>query len=160
MTLRRSLLPAIALAVAAMTDASAQFAPQGKPPCWDDFVPLRDEAQKRADAVRVSQQRKAPLTEACQAITRFTEAEGKMVKYAEDNGTWCGIPADAVRQMKQTHGKSQELRKKVCAAAANPPKPAGPTLSDALGTARVPDVSKPKTGTGTFDTLTGSIPAR
>jgi hypothetical protein len=160
MTLRRSLLPAIALAIAAMTGASAQMAPAGKPPCWDDFSPLRDEAQKRANAVRVAQERKASLPEACQLITRFIEAEARVVKFAQDNGVWCGIPAEALKQMKDSHGKSNELRKRVCGAAAAPPRPAGPSLSDSLGTTRVPDASKAKTGTGTFDTLTGSALAR
>jgi hypothetical protein len=40
-------------------------------------------------------------------------------------------------------------------AEAPPPRPAGPSLSDAL-TSPVPDANNIKTGRGTFDTLTGS----
>jgi hypothetical protein len=160
MTLCRSLLPALAIAVAALSSAAAQFGPS-QPPCWNDFVPLREEVQKRAQAVYTAQKRKAPVAEACQLIGRFVEAEAKMVKFAQDNEKWC-IPPEAVKQMKDGHEKATELRKRVCAAAAAgaQPRPAGPTLSDALGTTRVPDASKPRTGTGTFDTLTGSIPTR
>jgi hypothetical protein len=39
--------------------------------------------------------------------------------------------------------------------AAQPQRPAGPSLSDALG-GPIPDSSNIKTGRGTFDTLTGT----
>jgi len=166
MTLRRSLWPAIAFAIAAIP-AYAQMgmpggqmgAPGGKPPCWDDFMPLREEAQKRANAISVAGKRKAPPNEICQLFNRFAEAETKVIKYVEENGTWCGIPPDALKQMKESQAKGDAVRKNVCAAAAAP-RPQVPTLGDALGTSRVPDVSKARTGTGTFDTLTGSPPAR
>ena len=45
------------------------------------------------------------------------------------------------------------------APAQEPPKPAGPTLSDVLS-APVPDSRNVKTGRGTFDTLSGSPLAR
>jgi len=49
-----------------------------------------------------------------------------------------------------------EIRGKVCqAAAAGPPRPAGPSLSDALS-APITDSKNIKSGGGTFDTLTGS----
>ena len=55
-----------------------------------------------------------------------------------------------------------QVGKQVCDAAAQGPRPAGPTLSDALGTTpMVPDSSTAtKKGQGTFDTLTGSPLAR
>jgi hypothetical protein len=121
MTLRRRFLPAVALTIAVVTDASAQFAPMGKPPCFDDFAALRDEAQKRADAVRAAQARKASLPEACQLITRFTEVEAKVVEFAENNGAWCGISSDLVTTMRNAHAKSIELRKRVCGGG-TPPK--------------------------------------
>lgn len=158
MTLRRSLWPAIAFAVLAIP-AYAQMGQGGKPPCYDDFMPLREEAQKRAGAVQAAGKRKAPPNELCQLFGRFAEAESKVIKFVEDNGTWCGIPPDALKQMKESQSKANETRKQVCAAAAAP-RPQGPTLGDALGTTRVPDASKARTGTGTFDTLTGSTPPR
>jgi hypothetical protein len=159
MTLRLRLLPAIAFAVVAIPAYAQMGAPGGKPPCYDDFMPLREEAQKRANLISQAGKRKAPPNEICQLFTRFAEAETKVIKFVEENGTWCGIPPEALKQMKESQGKGDEVRKKVCAAAANP-APRGPTLGDALGTTRVPDVGKARTGTGTFDTLTGSTPAR
>jgi hypothetical protein len=46
-------------------------------------------------------------------------------------------------------------RTNVCLMAAQPQRPAGPSLSDALG-APITDSSNIKTGRGTFDTLTGT----
>ena len=47
------------------------------------------------------------------------------------------------------------------AGSASRPAPAGPTLSEALGTTvNVPSVDKNKPGRGTFDTLTGNPLAR
>jgi hypothetical protein len=58
--------------------------------------------------------------------------------------------------IQQQHVKTLEIRGKVCqAAAAGPPRPAGPSLSDALS-APITDSKNIKSGGGTFDTLTGS----
>jgi hypothetical protein len=144
-----------------MSGMPPQQQPTGeKPPCLDEFVALRNEAQARAAAVQGAQKKKITAPEACQLLTRFTDAEAKFVKYALKNATTCGIPDQAVTQMKASHENSTQLRKKVCDAAAAPQRPAGPSLSDALGTTRVPDTSSAKKGTGTFDTLTGTTLAR
>jgi hypothetical protein len=131
-----------------------------KPPCLDEFVALRNEAQARASVLQNAQKKKLTAPEACQLITRFTDAETKFVKFAQKNAATCGIPEQAITQMNGSHEKSMELRKKVCDAAAAPQRPAGPSLSDALGTTRLPDTSSVKKGTGTFDTLTGTTLAR
>jgi hypothetical protein len=85
----------------------------------------------------------------------FAAAEGKMMKYAVDNAVWCAIPPQIVTGIKQAHAKTTEMRNKVCQIAAAPPRPAAPTLSDALN-APIIDSSDIKTGRGTFDTLSGS----
>ena len=59
------------------------------------------------------------------------------------------------------HEHATQLAKQVCdVAAQGGPRPAGPSLSDALGSATVPDASTTKTGRGTFDTLTGNALAK
>jgi len=85
----------------------------------------------------------------------FSTAEAKMLKYATDNSVWCGIPPQIITQIKEQHAKTNEIRTKICQAAAAPPRPAGPTLSDALS-APITDSNNIKTGRGTFDTLTGT----
>lgn len=134
----------------------------GAPPCFDEFSALKNEAQARAAAVQNAQKKKITAPEACQLLTRFTDAEAKFVKFAHKNVQTCGIPEQAVQQMKAAHDNSNALRKRVCdaATAQQQQRPAGPSLSDALGTTRLPDTSSAKRGTGTFDTLTGSSLAR
>lgn len=129
--------------------------PQQEPPCINDFGKLRDDAAKKAQAIQKASERKASPQEACKLFNVFSAAEAKMLKFVTANATSCGIPAQIITQIKQAHAKTGEIRTKVCQAAAAPQRPAGPTLSDALG-APVPDASNIKTGRGTYDTLTGT----
>jgi hypothetical protein len=122
---------------------------------------LREAAQKRANTVRQASERKATPDEACKLIGLFTDAEAKVVKFVEKNAASCGIPAEAVKGMRVNHGKSLELKKRICTAAAQAPKGAAtPSLSESLGSSRVLDPSDRKHGTGTLDTLTGPVLTR
>jgi hypothetical protein len=131
---------------------------QQEPPCIKEFTKLRDDAQKRAGAIQAASQRepKPTVKQACGLFNSFSAAEAKLIKYAVENAASCGIPAQAITSMKQAHAKTTEMRTNVCRAAAQgPPRPAAPSLSDALS-APVPDSNNIRTGRGTFDTLTGS----
>ncbi len=119
-----------------------------------DFSKLRDDAEKLAGQLMAAQKRKAPLPEACKLLTAFAASQEKLLKYAKDNETWCGIPHQLIQQISTAHTNVATARTKVCQMAAAPPAPAGPTLSDALG-GGIPDRNNIKTGRGTFDTLTG-----
>lgn len=129
--------------------------PRQAPPCIQEFGKLRDDAQKRADAIRVASERKATPKQACALFNSFFAAEVKMIKYATDNAASCGIPAEVLTNMKKGHAKTSDIRGKVCQAAARPTQPAGPSLSDAL-TAPVADSKNIRSGGGTFDTLSGT----
>ena len=159
MDLRRTMLIAAGLLPFAVAPATAQFPPapgaQQGPPCAAEFGKLRDEAAKKAGLIREASKRKAGPPEACKLFNAFSAAEEKMLKYAETNAVWCGIPLQIIQQIKQSHTKTTEFRTRICQAAAQPQRPRGPTLSDAL-TAPVTDAGNIKTGRGTFDTLTGS----
>jgi hypothetical protein len=137
----------------------AQFQPQaqGEPPaCIKQFLSLRDAAAKKANEIRTAGEHHSPANVACRLFNEFTAAEAKMIKYAQENTVWCGIPPEVVTNIKAQHVKSTEIRNRVCQAAAAPPRPAGPSLSDALS-APVPDSNNIKTGRGgTYDTLTGT----
>jgi hypothetical protein len=158
MNLRRALFIAALLLPAASGPAAAQFPPgaQQEPPCIKDFARLRDDAAKKAQAIRAANEHKVDAKVACHLFTAFSAAEEKLIKYADANAAWCGIPEQIVKSMKQAHGRTNAIRTKVCQVAAAPPRPRGPSLSDTLG-APAPDVNNIKTGRGgTFDTLTGS----
>lgn len=141
----------------------AQMGPppgQQMPPCFKDFLPLRQDAEKKAAVLKASGPKKLTQPEACAAFKAFSAAEEKVVQYVEKNGTWCGIPADAVKQMKANHGKTVKIKDQICNGA-RPAGPAAPSLSDALGGGvRIPDASTTRTGQGTLDTLTGNPLAR
>jgi hypothetical protein len=157
MRLRRAIF-SLCLVPLCASVASAQApppSPEQAPPCIQEFFKLRDDAEKKAVAIKAANDRKAPPREACQLFGALAASQSKMLKYASENTTWCGIPPQIVEQIKVATAKVAEIRTKVCQAAAAPARPQGPSLSDAL-TSPVPDSNNIKTGRGTFDTLTGS----
>ena len=125
------------------------------PPCVQEFFKLRDDAEKKALAIKAANDRKAPPKEACALFTALAASQTKMLKFVNENGQWCGIPPNIAEQIKQGSAKVTEIRTRVCQVAAAPQRQQGPSLSDALD-APVPDSNNIKTGRGTFDTLTGS----
>jgi hypothetical protein len=139
--------------------SSPAAAPQQEPPCIKEFMVLRAETEKRGKAIQAAGKRKVPPQEACRLFNSLMTAEVKFIKFIDKNEKSCGIPPQVPAQIKEGHAKVQQIRDRVCQiAAAGPARPAGPSLSDALGTTRLPDSSNIKAGKGggTFDTLTGS----
>ena len=91
---------------------------QQAPPCVQEFTPLKQEAEKRANALKAAMQKKVPREEACNLVKRFSEAEAKVVKYVTTNARQCGIPPEAVAQMKGNHDRTAKAQTQVCSAAA------------------------------------------
>jgi hypothetical protein len=87
-----------------------------------------------------------------------------MVKYIQENAQWCGIPAEIATQLKTNHSRTIKTQNQVCnggGMAGGIPKPAGPGLSEALGTTRGGGTLDPLAPqTGTMNTLTGNVLAR
>ncbi len=130
---------------------------QQVPPCMAEFSKLRDEAAKKAQAIQHASQKKEkiPPKEACHLFNVFAGAEEKMLKYMVSQKTSCGIPDEVIKQVRSDHARTNDIRTKVCQVAEAPPRPPGPTLSDTL-TSPVPDSRNIRSGSGTFDTLTGN----
>src|SRR5262249_16200791 len=105
-------------------------------------------------------EKKAPPDELFKVFEAFLAAEGKMVKGLQENSATCGVPSE-LKQAKEGRGKAREVGKKVCDEAAQGPRPATPSLADALGaTPTVPDASAAsKKGASTFDTLPSEFSA-
>ena len=140
--------------------AGAPQVQQAAPPCYTGFVPLQQETEKRGKVLQEAAKKKVPPAEACGLFTRYVEAESKMLKYMTANQAECQIPPDTIKNIKSAHERSTEMRGKVCEAA-KAPRPAGPSLSDALGIRTpLPDADTQKPGYGTFDTLTGNVLGR
>lgn len=130
--------------------------------CMKEFMPLREEAEKRGKLIKAASDRHAGPDEACKLIKNYSAAEAKMLKYVETHATKCGIPAQIGDQIKSGHKNTEALESKVCNVAQQMQQrgPAGPSLSEVLGSATaVPEVTAKKGGS-TFDTLNGNVLAR
>jgi hypothetical protein len=155
---------------APLAGAAASAAPMGPPPqaggsnqaCMKEFVPLRDETEKRGKLIKAAIDRHAQPPEACKLIESYSQAEIKMMKYVQLNSTKCGIPPQISEQMKKSQTGTQATLKKVCGAAqAQQRGPAGPSLSEVLGSSVVlPEATATRKGGSTFDTLNGNVLAR
>jgi hypothetical protein len=131
--------------------------------CMKQFMPLREEAEKRGKLIKAASERHAPPDEACKLISNFGQAETNMIKYVEKHSSDCGIPAQIGDQLKTGHKNTEALRAKVCAVAQQVQQrgPAGPSLSEVLGSsASVPEATASRKGGSTFDTLNGNVLAR
>jgi hypothetical protein len=151
--------------------SAAPSAPQAGPSpaaakCQQEFVPLRTDVEKRMKSIQALGKRKAPASEACTALRGLSTAETKMIKYVEVNARKCGIPEQAHKQLNENHSHTTKLTAQVCNAAAQQAQaqqrgPAGPSLSDVLGSPTLPEARPSKRGGGsTFDTLSGNVLAR
>lgn len=131
--------------------------------CMKEFLPLREEAEKRGKLIKAASERHAPPAEACKLIGNFAQVETKMLKYVEAHTAKCGIPPQISEQLKNGHKATEAMQQKVCSVAQQLQKqgPAGPSLSDVLGSAAaLPEVAASKKGGGTFDTLNGNALTR
>jgi hypothetical protein len=131
--------------------------------CMNGFLPLRQEAEKRGAAIKVASERHATPDVACKLIKNFADSEAKLIKYVEVHQAKCGIPPQVSDQLKTGHKNTENMMTKVCAVAAQGPRaPAGPSLSDVLGssTALPEAAAAKKNGGSTFDTLSGNVLAR
>jgi len=155
--MRRSV--AAALAVLAIVAASGTASAQSAPVQCNAFVQLRDDAQKRAMAVRTAVEHKAERKDICALVQRYYAAESTVVKFLEDNKTWCGIPDQAIKAAKDNHEHTGKFRTAACTEAPAA-KPRPPSLSDAIGTPSVDTGANTKTGRGTLDSLNGNPLAR
>jgi hypothetical protein len=149
---------------AAMTPAPMGVAPPegafggggGPPPCVVEFGKLRDEVQKKGMAAKSAQERKVTREEMCKIVSVYSAAERKWLKFAEAGVSSCGIPSEVVNQLKQVHARTEQAKTNICVAGPAAAGPATPSLSEALGTTRLPLETK-KTGANYLDTLTGNV---
>jgi hypothetical protein len=130
--------------------------------CMDGFLPLRQEAEKRGKLIKAASDRHASPQEACKLIKNYSQAEAKMIQYVESHMVKCGIPAEVSTQLKAGHKNTEITETKVCnVAEQRQAGPAGPSLSEVLGSAAaLPEASPVKKGGSTFDTLNGNVLTR
>jgi hypothetical protein len=165
--MKRSVAGALALFTISMAwilgcgTVRAQNAPPAGPPgpnVCASFPKVSEEAAKRGAAVTAGIKAHVERKQICTLMTSFLAAEGAVVKFLVDNQTWCGVPAEAIKNAKAGHEKSLEFRTRACAEDMGHGKP--PSLSDAIKTPTVDSAANTRTGHGTFDSLTGNPLAR
>ncbi len=143
-----------------------QAGPPGGEDCMKHFLPLRQDAEKKAALIKAAGARKAPPDEACKLISSFAGAEVKMISFIDTNAKKCGIPPEIGKQMRDGHANTEKMKTTVCNVAAQRAAgggggPAAPSLSEALGTsAALPEARAAKRGGATFETLNGNALAR
>jgi len=154
--MKRSVATAAVLAVLAVSHAASA---EPTPVQCDSFIKLRDDAQHKAMAVRAAMEKKADRKDICTLVQRYYAAESVVVKFLEENKTWCGIPEQAIKAAKDNHEHTLKFRTAACSEAPAA-KPRPPSLSDAIGTPSVDSSTNTKTGRGTLDSLNGNPLAR
>jgi len=130
--------------------------------CMKEFLPLRGDAEKKGKLLKAASDRHATAAEACKLIKNYGAAESKMIAYIEGHSAKCGIPLQIADQLKKGHSNTEMMSQKVCGAAQQAQaRPAGPSLSDLLGTSTaLPEATATKKGGSTFDTLNGNVLSR
>jgi len=134
----------------------------GGPPdvCMKEFLPLREEAEKRGKLIKAASDRHATPDEACKLIKNFGQSEIKMIKFIESHASKCVFAALVGFFLLNDPATTENMQTKVCAVAAQAQQrgPAGPSLSEVLGSAAaVPEATATRKGGSTFDTLNGNV---
>lgn len=147
-------LAALAFLAIAMGSHSA-LAQQPSPAQCVAFGGLKDDAEKKALAVRAALARKAERKDICTLVQRFASAEETVVKFLEQNKSWCGIPEQAIAAAKTNHERTLKFRTAACTEVPVA-KPRPPSLSDSINIPSVDTGNNTKTGRGTLDSLNGN----
>ncbi len=134
--------------------------------CMKQFLPLREDAENKAKALKAASERKAQPDEACKLLAAFDGAQLKMLKFVTSNAARCGIPPQIAGQLQSGHKGTEKMKIMVCKVAEQRAKgggggPPAPSLSDALGSAAaLPEANTSRKGGATFDTLNGNVLTR
>jgi hypothetical protein len=144
----------------APTQQRAAMPPPGSPQavCMN-FPALREEVEKGAAQIKAAADRKASREEVCPLFKSFAIKEARMVKFLETNRVACGVPREAITQVKGSQANTIRIRNQVCSNAPGAAAAAGPSLSDALGGPIIADDTNANKR-GIFDTLTGNALSR
>ena len=146
---------------------SAVPAPQSGPSpadmadCEAQVGKLRGDLESRNEGLRKAAERKAPPSEICPLFRGFATAQQKFYNYLTTNKTKCGVPDEALSDLKKNSNQVVSIRDKVCKAAQLEQSggPAGPPPQGAVAaglglSSGLPNVDGGKGGV--FDTLGGS----
>src|SRR5436309_3397905 len=81
-------------------------APQQPPPACQELLSFRDDVRKHGEAIQAASKKKAPPDQLCKLFKAYLAAEGKMLKALEERSGTCGVPSEAITQVKAGHGQA------------------------------------------------------
>lgn len=142
------------LSVTAARLAQCRFQLTPLSECMSEFLPLRQEAQRRGQLIKETSARHASAAEACKLLGEFATAEVKMLKYVQAKSTVCGISSNILDQLNTGHRHTVEMQTRICTAATQKRAPEGtvtmdfgdPTFKDSSGLFKMAPESPPKEG--------------
>ena len=114
-----------------------------------EFLPLREDAEKSGKLLKAASDKHASAEEACKLIKNFGAGRNQDDQLCRGHSTKCGIPPQVADQLKNGHKNTESMQQKVCdvAAAGAGRGPAGPSLSDVLGSsAALPEADHDQEG--------------
>jgi hypothetical protein len=144
-----------------MPPGGGMMSPMGQgggqmPPCFAEFAKLRGDVEKYGPLVRTAQEQHVAREELCKLFSSMSAASIKWTKFTATKAKECGIPPDAVKQIKGQDDHIAMIKKQVCSGGGGP---AAPSLAEALGTDKLPldesEKKQVKRG-GVLDSLTGA----
>jgi len=134
---------------------------QAQQACAKEFEALRIARDNRGKAIQRAMKSKPGPDVACKLFRNFSAAEAKMLQFLKTQSSRCGIPPEIAKQMAKGHAQTNRTTNQICTAAAQPRAPAGPRLSDVLGSPSLPDATtQAPSGGSTFDTINGNVLSR
>ncbi len=114
MTMRSTAIASFALALAGVVWAAPALAQS----CSDDLQKLgqRREAEMATlnDLVKAAKGKQLDPTVFCGKSSGLITAENAMIAYMEKNKDWCGIPDEAIDNLKANHAKSTSFAARAC----------------------------------------------
>jgi hypothetical protein len=85
--------------------------------CTNEFLPLRQEAEKHGAMIKSASVNHAPPDETCKLFVAYGQSQLKMIKYIESHQAKCGIPPQIGDQLRAGRKNTEVIQKKVCDAA-------------------------------------------
>jgi hypothetical protein len=93
----------------------AQWQPTATEVCLHELGRYWQEVQKQAIAAKTGSEKKATREEMCNLLTAYSTAHANWIKYADEKMVTCGIPKQAVDQLKSALTRALDTAKKFCA---------------------------------------------
>lgn len=87
--------------------------------CQQDFQKIASERQQLFQQAQAAAKRKN-REEICGILTKIVDNGNRMVKWLEENASWCSVPDSVLPEAKKGHASIVSQRRQVCSAPKRP----------------------------------------